>query len=88
MTTRKSNLAWGYRRLDDRWPSVEAMFLDIDGDGLLDRVTNASVRSRQHDQLVHGELAAQPGPECERKYRVQRHHQVDRAPSAQVARHG
>jgi RHS repeat-associated protein len=36
----RNNLAWGYRRLDDRWPTVEAMMLDIDGDGLLDRVTN------------------------------------------------
>ena len=37
---RDHNLAWGYRRVDDRWPTVEAMLLDIDGDGLLDRVTN------------------------------------------------
>ncbi len=35
-------LAWGYRYSDDRWPTVEAMLQDIDGDGLLDRVTNAS----------------------------------------------
>ncbi len=35
------NLAWGYRNFDDRWPTVEAMMLDVDGDGLLDRVINA-----------------------------------------------
>lgn len=34
------NLAWGYRRNDDRIPTVEAMLLDVDGDGLLDRVFN------------------------------------------------
>ncbi|HWU91506.1 MAG TPA: toxin TcdB middle/N-terminal domain-containing protein, partial [Kofleriaceae bacterium] len=38
----RNSLSWGYRYQDDRWPSVEAMMLDIDGDGLLDRVTNAS----------------------------------------------
>jgi hypothetical protein len=36
------NLGWGYRRGGDRWPSVESMFLDVDGDGLQDLVTNAS----------------------------------------------
>lgn len=38
------NLGWGYRWLanDDRWPTVEAMMLDVDGDGLADRVFNAS----------------------------------------------
>ena len=35
-----SNLAWGYRRSDDRWPSLEAMLVDIDGDGLEDRLSN------------------------------------------------
>ena len=38
----RNSLSWGYRYQDDRWPSVEAMMLDVDGDGLLDRVTNAS----------------------------------------------
>jgi len=38
----RHNLAWGYRRRDDRWPTVEAMMLDVDGDGLVDRVTNAT----------------------------------------------
>ncbi|HUQ01613.1 MAG TPA: toxin TcdB middle/N-terminal domain-containing protein [Kofleriaceae bacterium] len=33
-------LAWGYRRNDDRIPTVEAMLLDVDGDGLLDRILN------------------------------------------------
>jgi hypothetical protein len=41
---RPHNLGWGRRRVggDDRWPTVEAMLLDIDGDGLQDRVWNAS----------------------------------------------
>ena len=38
-----TNLGWGYRRDDDRWPSVEMMFQDIDGDGRQDLVTNGSV---------------------------------------------
>jgi RHS repeat-associated protein len=36
------SLAWGYRRLDERWPSVEAMLIDVDGDGLVDRLYNTS----------------------------------------------
>ncbi|MGJ0492828.1 toxin TcdB middle/N-terminal domain-containing protein [Methylobacter sp.] len=43
--SRRFNLGWGYRRSDDRWPTVEAMMLDLDGDGLLDRVTNASTEA-------------------------------------------
>lgn len=37
------NLGWGYRYNDAsaRWPTVEAMMLDVDGDGLVDRVYNA-----------------------------------------------
>ncbi len=37
------NLGWGYRFNDasGRWPTVEAMMLDVDGDGLLDRVFNS-----------------------------------------------
>lgn len=38
------NLAWGYRfnGVDSsRWPTVEAMMMDVDGDGLVDRVTSA-----------------------------------------------
>jgi Salmonella virulence plasmid 65kDa B protein len=34
------NLGWGYRYNSEKWPTVEAMMLDVDGDGLLDRVTN------------------------------------------------
>jgi RHS repeat-associated protein len=45
--SRAASLAWGYRRSDDRWPTVEAMLLDIDGDGLLDRVTNPNAESEQ-----------------------------------------
>lgn len=42
-TPRGKSLAWGYRRPnDDRWATVEAMMIDIDGDGLLDRLMNAS----------------------------------------------
>ncbi len=42
-TRPKTNLGWGIRRQsgDDRWPTVEAMMLDVNGDGLLDRVQNA-----------------------------------------------
>ena len=39
----RNNLGWGYRRNDDRWPSVEATLVDMDGDGLLDRLVNSSV---------------------------------------------
>jgi len=36
-------LSWGYRRpSDDRWPTVEAMTLDVNGDGLIDRLINAN----------------------------------------------
>ncbi len=35
------NLGWGYRSPDpDVWPTVEAMMLDLDGDGLIDRLVN------------------------------------------------
>jgi RHS repeat-associated protein len=36
------NLGWGYRFTSGAWPTVEAMMVDIDGDGLLDRVIDAS----------------------------------------------
>lgn len=40
---RTKNLGWGFRHPnDDRWPSVEAMMIDLDGDGLLDRLVNTS----------------------------------------------
>lgn len=32
------NLGWGFRRKGGEWPSVEAMMLDFDGDGLQDRI--------------------------------------------------
>ena len=41
-TPDRQNLGWGYRRIDDRWPTVESMFLDVDGDGLQDLVVNDS----------------------------------------------
>src|SRR5688572_2449748 len=37
------NLGWGYRYKEgNQWTSVEAMMLDFDGDGLVDRMLNAS----------------------------------------------
>jgi RHS repeat-associated protein len=45
------NLGWGYRfnNTSNRWPTVESMFLDVDGDGLPDRVSNDG-------QVVNGVL--------------------------------
>lgn len=46
---KRFNLGWGrmFRnsngRPSEKWPTVEAMMLDVDGDGLLDRVSNAPV---------------------------------------------
>jgi RHS repeat-associated protein len=34
------NLGWGYRFQNGQWPTVEAMMVDIDGDGRLDRLAN------------------------------------------------
>ncbi len=42
---RTGNLGWGRRPKPsalDHWPTIESMMLDIDGDGLPDRVTNSS----------------------------------------------
>jgi hypothetical protein len=41
--SRPFNLAWGFRHNDDRGPTIEGMMLDVDGDGLLDRLVNDSV---------------------------------------------
>src|SRR6185436_20124441 len=41
------NLGWGQRFNNGKWPTVEAMMLDVDGDGLLDRLTNSPVFSSQ-----------------------------------------
>jgi hypothetical protein len=38
------NLSWGYRFEDGKWPTLEAMLIDVDGDGLLDRVYNDPVK--------------------------------------------
>lgn len=38
--TQFKNLAWGYTFTDGRWPTLEATFIDMDGDGLPDRVRN------------------------------------------------
>lgn len=32
------NLGWGFRFATDQWPTVEAMMVDVDGDGLVDRL--------------------------------------------------
>ena len=43
-TAISSALSWGQRfTSSSKWPTVEAMLIDIDGDGLLDRVTNDPV---------------------------------------------
>jgi hypothetical protein len=39
------NLGWGYRFGNNLWPTVEALSIDVDGDGLVDRVVNASADS-------------------------------------------
>ncbi|MEO8844988.1 MAG: toxin TcdB middle/N-terminal domain-containing protein [Kofleriaceae bacterium] len=40
-TILSSALSWGQRfKQTTKWPTVEAMLIDVDGDGLLDRVTN------------------------------------------------
>lgn len=65
------NLGWGYRYNDasGRWPTVEAMMLDVDGDGLVDRVYNAPYTT--NDGKYHcgakwvknlGNLAFDPNP--------------------------
>ena len=41
-TPHRYNLGWGYRRNDGRWATVEELMVDLDGDGLLDRLTNTS----------------------------------------------
>jgi RHS repeat-associated protein len=37
------NLGWGYRPSADAWPTVEAMMLDLDADGLVDRIVSEPV---------------------------------------------
>lgn len=38
------NLGWGYRPVStDAWPTVEAMMLDLDADGLIDRIVSEPV---------------------------------------------
>lgn len=41
------SLTWGYRRAGE-WPTVEAMLLDVDGDGLPDRVRSSPVMNGSH----------------------------------------
>ena len=59
---RRHNLGWGYRRTDDRWPTVEAMMLDLDGDGLLDRVSNASTEKPPGDGQCKARWRRNLGP--------------------------
>jgi RHS repeat-associated protein len=45
LTGQRANLGWGIRApisAPDKWPTVEALMVDIDGDGLIDRMTNSS----------------------------------------------
>ena len=48
-----NNLGWGYRFNDSRWPTVEAMMIDLDGDGLLDRLSSAPVFTTGSDGKYH-----------------------------------
>lgn len=59
---RRRNLGWGYRRTDDRWPTVEAMMVDLDGDGLLDRVSNASTETPPGDGQCKARWQRNLGP--------------------------
>jgi YD repeat-containing protein len=34
-----ATISWGLRFSGSRWPTIQSMFLDLDGDGLLDRVS-------------------------------------------------
>jgi RHS repeat-associated protein len=52
------NLGWGYRYNDGKWPTVEAIMIDVDGDGLLDRVTNEPVMD-DHGHVVQCRAAWQ-----------------------------
>lgn len=59
------NLGWGIRRAGGAWPSVEAMMLDFDGDGLQDRLyTYADVTAPNECSFVWAKnLGRQPGGE-------------------------
>ncbi|MGE3543578.1 MAG: toxin TcdB middle/N-terminal domain-containing protein [Kofleriaceae bacterium] len=57
------NLGWGYRRNDDRGPSVEAMMLDLDGDGLLDRMVNYSIDASGNIASCQGQWQRNLGPD-------------------------
>ncbi|MEP6861711.1 MAG: toxin TcdB middle/N-terminal domain-containing protein, partial [Deltaproteobacteria bacterium] len=49
-----NNLSWGYRPVDGRYPTVEATMVDMDGDGLLDRLTNYPAIDAQSHVLSCG----------------------------------
>ncbi len=59
---RHHNVGWGHRRTDGRWPTVEAMMLDLDGDGLLDRVSNASTETAPGDGQCKANWQRNLGP--------------------------
>jgi len=46
------NLSWGYRFNSSKWPTVEAMTLDLDGDGLPDRLTVDPLRVSSTDNRI------------------------------------
>ena len=52
----KNTLAWGLRSVDDRWPTVEAMLVDLDGDGILDRLVNQPVKDEAGDTTDCGAI--------------------------------
>lgn len=81
---RRNNLGWGYRRTGARRPTVEAMMLDLNGDGLLDRVTNASTETAPGDGQCKA-LAAEPRS-CRRHDPPRRHGDLHAA-AAEVERH-
>lgn len=56
------NLGWGYRFTDGTWPSVEAMMVDVDGDGLVDRVVDASLGSDGHVTSCRAKWFRNQGP--------------------------
>ena len=59
------NLGWGFRHPspgDDRWPTVEAMMVDLDGDGLLDRLVNTSNGSSNGNCTAEWQRNAGPDP--------------------------
>jgi hypothetical protein len=57
------SLGWGFRHEDDRWPTVETMFLDVDGDGLQDVLVNRSRSGTAASNCV-ADWYRNPGPDA------------------------